>query len=143
MFGRFRRKKETDDTKEGLEKKKEDINPKPKGDEDRSMPKYTFRRPREEAKVNPTEVLGGLTQRLKSLDRQRTDVEEDIYQLGGEAQKEAENLERELSTLKQQTRELEEVLNAIHAHRKGVHYRGSGHQTENLRDPAGIEEQES
>jgi DNA repair exonuclease SbcCD ATPase subunit len=127
VFGRFRRKKETDDTKEGLEKEKGDISPKSNRDEGRSMPKYTFRRPREEAKVNLMEVLGGLIQRLKSLDRQRTDVEEDIYQLGGEAQKEAENLEKELSTLKEQTRELEEVLNAIHAHRKVVRYRESGH----------------
>ncbi|HVP16878.1 MAG TPA: hypothetical protein VMT42_05900 [candidate division Zixibacteria bacterium] len=127
MFGRFRRKKETDDTKEGLEKEKEDINTKPNSDEGRIMTKYNFRRPREEAKVNPVEVLGGLNQRLKSLDRQRTDVEEDIYQLGEEAQKEAENLEKELSTLKEQTRELEEVLNAIHAHRKVVRYRESGH----------------
>ena len=123
MFGRFRRKKETDDTKEGLEKKKDDINPKSNSDRDRSMPKYTFRRPREDAKANLMEVLGGLIQRLKSLDKQRTDVEEDIYQLGGEAQKEAENLEKELSTLKEQTRELEEVLNAIHVHRKVTRYR--------------------
>lgn len=105
---------------------KDDISPKSSSDAKRNPPKYTFARP-SEAKVNLMEVLGGLIQRLKSLDRQRNDVEEDIYQLGGEAQKEAENLEKELSTLKEQTRELEEVLNAIHAHRKGVRHREPGH----------------
>ena len=120
LFGRFRRKKEDDDTR------KDDIKLKFNSDAGRNSPKYSFRRPREEAEANLTEVLRGHLQKLRNLDRQRADVEEEIYQLGGEAEKEAENLERELSTLKQQTRELEEVLNAIHAHRKGVHYRESG-----------------
>ena len=127
MFGRFRRKKETDDTKESSEMPKDDINPKSNSDEDRNPPKYTFSRPREEKKVNLMEVLAGHLQRLKSLDKRRTDVEEEIYQLGGEAQKEAENLEKELSTLQEQTKELEEVLNAIHAHRKVIRYREPGH----------------
>jgi chromosome segregation ATPase len=127
VFGRFRRKKEVANTKDSLEMPKDDVNPKFRSDEDRDPPKYTFRRPREEEEINLTEVLGGLLQRLKSLDKQRTDLEEDIYQLGGEAEKEAEDLEKELSTLKEQTRELEEVLSAIHAHRKGVRYREPGH----------------
>ena len=102
---------------------KDDINPKFRTDEDRDPPKYTFRRPREEEEVSLTEVLGGLLQRLKSLDKQRTDLAEEIERLSEEAEKEAEDLEKELSTLKEQTRELEEVLNAIHAHRKVVRYR--------------------
>jgi hypothetical protein len=47
---------------------------------------------------------------------------EEIYKLGEEAEKEAEDLGKELSTLKRQTTELEEVLSTIHAHRKGVDY---------------------
>ncbi|MGD0977685.1 MAG: hypothetical protein ABR962_00940 [Candidatus Bathyarchaeia archaeon] len=105
----------------------DDLNPKSKSVEDRDSLKYTFRRPREEEEVNLMEVLTGLLRRLKSLDRQRTDLEQDIYQLGGEAEKEAGDLEKELSTLKEQTRELEEVLGAIHAHRKGVRHRELGH----------------
>jgi DNA repair exonuclease SbcCD ATPase subunit len=127
VFGRFRRKKEVANTKDNLEMPKDGVNPKFRSDEDRDPPKYTFRRPREEEEINLTEVLSGLLQRLNSLDKQRTDLEEDIYQLGGEAEKEAEDLEKELSTLKEQTRELEEVLSAIHAHRKGVRYREPGH----------------
>jgi len=126
VFARFRRKKETDDIKGTSEVPKDDISPKPNSVADRNSPKYTFGRPREEEKVNPVDVSGRLLQRLKSLDKQRTEVEEQIYQLGGEAQKEAENLEKELSTLKEQTKELEEVLNAIHAHRKVIRYRRMG-----------------
>jgi seryl-tRNA synthetase len=58
---------------------------------------------------------------LKSLENARTDLVKQIYQLGGEAEKEAEELEKELSTLKEQVTELEKVLSTIHAHRKGVH----------------------
>jgi hypothetical protein len=123
VFERFRRKKEGANTHEGLEMPKDDVNPKFRTDEDRDPPKYTFRRPREEERISLTEVVSGLLERLKSLDKQRTDLEQDIYQLGGEAQKEAEDLEKELSTLKEQTRDLEEVLSVIHAHRKGVHRR--------------------
>ena len=126
MFGRFRRKKEVASTKDGLEMPKDDVNAKFRTDDDRDPPKYTFNRPREEEEVNLTEVLSGLLQRLKSLDKQRTDLEQDIYQLGGEAEKEAEDLEKELSTLKEQTRELEEVLSAIQAHRKGLRHRELG-----------------
>jgi predicted nucleic acid-binding Zn-ribbon protein len=54
------------------------------------------------------------------LENARTALVEQIYQLGGEAEKEAEDLEKELSTLKEQVTELEKVLSAIHAHRKGV-----------------------
>ena len=106
---------------------KDDVNPKFRSDEDRDSPKYTFRRPREEEEVSLTEVLSGLLERLKNLNKQRTDLEQDIYQLGGEAEKEAEDLEKELSTLTKQTKELEEVLTVIHAHRKGMHHREPGH----------------
>ena len=98
---------------------KDDTNLKSRDDEDRDPPKY-FRKPREEEETKLTEVLGGLLQRLKNLDKQRSELVEEIYRLGEEAEKEAEELEKELSTLKEQTTELEEVLSAIHAHRRGV-----------------------
>jgi len=85
-------------TEGGLEMPKDNVNPKSRSDEGRDPPKYTFRRPREEEEISLTEVLGGLLQRLKSLDNERTDIEENIYQLGEEAEKEAEDLEKELSS---------------------------------------------
>jgi seryl-tRNA synthetase len=118
----FRRKKEVTNIKKTPEMTRDDINPKSRTDENRDPPKY-FKRPREEEEASLTEVLGGLLQRLKNLDKERTDLVEDIYQLGEEAEKEAEVLGRELSTLKGQTTELEKVLSAIRAHRKGVRYR--------------------
>ena len=77
---------------------KDDINPKFRSDEGRDPPKYTFRRPREEEEISLTDVLGRLLQRLKRLDKERTDTEENIYQLGEEAEKEAEDLGKELSS---------------------------------------------
>ena len=106
---------------------KDDVNPKFRSDEDRDPPKYTFRRPREEEEVSLTEVLSRLLERLKSLGKQRTDLEQEIERLSGEAEKEAEDLEKELSTLTEQTKELEEVLSVIHAHRKGMQHREPGH----------------
>jgi chromosome segregation ATPase len=117
VFERFRRKKKVTDEQESLGARKEEISLRSGSDEDRDPPRY-FGKPREE--VKPTEVLGRLLQRLKNLDKERADLVEQIYQLGEEAEKEAEQLGRELSTLKAQTAELEEVLHAIHAHRKGV-----------------------
>jgi seryl-tRNA synthetase len=117
VFERFRRKRKVSDDQGSLEATKEEINLRSRGNEDRDPPRY-FGRPREE--VKPTEVLGRLLQRLKNLDKERADIVEEIYQLGEEAEKEAEQLGTELSTLKAQTAELEQVLRAIHAHRKGV-----------------------
>lgn len=77
---------------------KDDINPKFSMYEDRDPPKYTFRRPREEEEISLTDVLGRLLRRLKRLDEERTDIEENIYQLSEEAEKEAEDLEKELSS---------------------------------------------
>jgi len=99
---------------------KDGANLKSRNDEGSDPPRY-FRKPREEEEVKLTEVLGRLAQRLKSLDKERADLVEEIYQLGEEAEKEAEELGKELSTLKGQTVELEEVLSTIHAHRRGVH----------------------
>jgi len=119
VFERFRKKKKFTDTRGSLGLPKDEIGLKSRNDEDRDPPKY-FRKPREEEEVKLTEVLGGLLQRLKSLDKERTNLVEEIYQLGEEAEKEAEELGKELSVLKGQTAELEEVLSTIHAHRKGV-----------------------
>jgi predicted nucleic acid-binding Zn-ribbon protein len=96
---------------------KDDINPKFRTEEDRDPPKYNFRKPREE-ETNLTEVLGGLLQRLKSLDKQRTDLADEIGRLSEDAEKEAEDLERELSTLREQAVALKEVLEAMRARRK-------------------------
>jgi len=125
VFGMFRRKKEVTNTKGAPEMTRNDVNPKSRSGEDRDSPKY-FKRPREEEEASLTEVLGGLLQRLKNLEKERTDLVEEIYRLGEEAEKEAEDLGRELSTLKVQTTELEKVLSAIRAHRKGVRYRQLG-----------------
>ena len=119
MFERFRRKKE-DAKRKGEEVPKDDVNPKFRSEEDRDPPKYTFRRPSEE-ETSLTDVLAGLLQRLKTLDKQRTDLEGDIRQIGEEAEEEAGDIEKELSALREQTKELQGVLTAIHAHRKGVH----------------------
>ena len=124
MFERFRRKKKVTDEQESLETTKEKMNLRSRNNEDRDPPRY-FGKPREE--VKPTEVLDRLLQRLKNLDKERADIVEEIYQLGEEAEKEAEQLGRELSSLKAQTAELEEVLRTIHAHRKGVRSLETGH----------------
>ena len=80
-------------------------------------PRY-FRKPGEEEEVKLTEVLGGLLQRLKTLDKERADLVEEIYQLGEEAEKEAEELEKELSTLKEQAGALKEVLDQMRSRRR-------------------------
>lgn len=64
------------------------------------------------------EVLGRLLQRLKSLDKQRTDLIQEIERLGEEAEKEAEKQEKELSTLMEQAVALKEVLEAMHSRNK-------------------------
>jgi septal ring factor EnvC (AmiA/AmiB activator) len=97
---------------------KEDINLKSRDDEDRDPPKY-FRKPKEEEEeVRLTEVLSGLLQRLKSLDRERTEVVDEIEKLGEEAEKETEELEKELSTLREQAGSLKEVLEQMRSRRK-------------------------
>jgi seryl-tRNA synthetase len=125
MLRRFGRKKENAENKRG-EAPKEDVNSRFRDEEDKDPPKYSFRRPTppppSQEEMSLTEVLGELLQRLKTLDKQRTDLEGDVWQLGGEAEKEAEDLEKELSTLKEQTKELEGVLTAIYAHRKEVRF---------------------
>jgi len=96
---------------------KEDINLKSKNDEDRDPPRY-FRKPKEEEEIRLTEVLSGLLQKLKSLDRERTEVVEEIEKLGEEAEKETEELEKELSTLREQAGALKEVLEAMRSRRR-------------------------
>jgi seryl-tRNA synthetase len=118
MLGKLRRKKKTTNTKD-FPAMKEDINLKSRDDEDRDPPKY-FRKPKEEKEVRLTEMLSGHLQRLKSLNRERTELVEEIYHLGEEAEKESEDLEKELSTLKKQTTEFEEVLSAIQLHKRVV-----------------------
>jgi seryl-tRNA synthetase len=119
VLEKFRRKKKAANTTGSLGMTAQDTNLKSKDDEDRDPPRY-FRKPKEEEEIRLTEVLSGLLQRLKSLDRERTEVVEEIYRLGEEAEKQAEELEKELSTLKKQTTEFEEVLSTIHAHRRVV-----------------------
>jgi len=96
---------------------KDDTNLKSRDDEDRDPPKY-FRKPREEEETKLTEVLGGLLQRLKNLDRERTELVEEIQRLGEDAEKEAEELEKELSTLKEQAGALKEVLDQMRSRRR-------------------------
>jgi seryl-tRNA synthetase len=120
VFERFRRKRKAADTPASLEMTKGGANLKSRNDEGSDPPRY-FRKSGEEEHIKLTEVLDRLAQRLKTLDKERADLVEEIYQLGEEAEKEAEELGRELSTLKGQTAELEEVLSTIHAHRRGVH----------------------
>ena len=110
----FRRKKKLAETVGSPGTTKDDAILKSRDD----PPKF-FGKPREE-EIKLTDVLGKLLQRLKNLENARTELVEQICQLGGEAEKEAEDLEKELSTLKEQVTELEKVLSAIHAHRKGV-----------------------
>lgn len=114
----LRRKKEAVETKGSSETATNDITPKPNSDADGNPPKYTFGRPREEERVNLMEVLGRLLQRLKSLDKQRTDLIQEIERLGEEAEKEAEKQEKELSTLMEQAVALKEVLEAMHSRNK-------------------------
>jgi len=114
----LRRKKEATDTKGTQEMTTDDSTLKPKGDEDKDSSRYTFKRPREEEEVNLMEILTGLLQRLKSLDKERTDIVHEIERLGEEAENEAEEQEKELSTLKEQTVALKEVLEAMHLRNK-------------------------
>lgn len=114
----LRRKKETTDTKGTPEMTTDDPNPKSKSAEDRDSWKYTFKRPKEKEEINLMDVLSGLLQRLKSLDKGRTDLEQEIQRLGEEAEREVEEQEKELSTLKEQTVALREVLEAMRSRNK-------------------------
>jgi len=96
---------------------RDDINPKSKSEDERESPKY-FRRPKEEEATNLTDVLMGLVQRLKNLDRERTDLTQEIERLGEEAEKEAEDMEKELSTLKDQAVALKDVLESMRSRRR-------------------------
>ncbi|MEM3730537.1 MAG: hypothetical protein QW667_08275 [Candidatus Bathyarchaeia archaeon] len=79
-------------------------------------PSKYFKKREEEVKY--TEILGELLDRLKRLERERSQVIEEIEQLGEEAEKEAEELEKEVSSLKERAVELREVLNAMRARKK-------------------------
>jgi seryl-tRNA synthetase len=117
----FRRKKEATVTSGDSEIRKNDNSSNSRSGEYRDPQRY-FREARRGEEFSLTEVLSGLLQRLKNLEKERSALVEEIYRLGEEAEKEAEDLGKELSVLRGQTAELEEVLNAIHAHRKGVRY---------------------
>jgi hypothetical protein len=114
----LRRKKEATDTKGSPETTTDDLNPKSKSAEDRDPPKYTLNKPREEEKINLMDVLSGLLQRLKSLDKGRTDLAQEIERLGEEAEKEAEEQEKELSILKEQAVALKELLEDMRSRNK-------------------------
>jgi hypothetical protein len=121
MWRRFGRKKENAENKGG-EVSKDDVNPKYRDEEDKDPPKYSFRRPTppppSQEEMSLTEVLGELLQRLKSLDKQRTDLAEEIERLSEEAEKEAGNMERELTTLKEQAVAVKGVLETMRSRRR-------------------------
>jgi seryl-tRNA synthetase len=117
VFRMFRKKEKVSDKVGSLGMPKDEISLKSRNEEDRDPPKY-FRKPREEEEVKLTEVLGGLLQRLKSLDKERTNLVEEIERLGEEAEKEAEEMDKELSTLKEQAGALKEVLEEMRSRRR-------------------------
>jgi len=100
-----------------LKMTRDEINPKGKNDDDRDPQRY-FRRQREEEGPSLTDILGGLLQRLKNLDKERSDLVREIEGLSEEAEKEAEGLGKELSTLREQAVALKEVLEAMRSRRK-------------------------
>lgn len=95
----------------------EEINPESRADEDRDPPKF-FRKPREEEEIRLTEVLARVIQKLRSLDKERTELVEEIERLGEEAENESEEMEKELSTLKEQAVSLKEVLEEMRSRRR-------------------------
>jgi uncharacterized protein YlxW (UPF0749 family) len=80
-------------------------------------PSRYFKKTKED-EVKYTEILGNLLDRLKRLEKERTQVVDEIEQLGEEAEREAEELEREVSSLKERAVELREVLNAMRARKR-------------------------
>ena len=83
---------------------------------DRNASKYFGKRKEEDVKL--TEVLSGLLQRLKSLDKERTNLVGEIERLSEEAEKEASEQEKELSTLKEEVSALREVLEEMRSRRR-------------------------
>jgi predicted nucleic acid-binding Zn-ribbon protein len=96
---------------------RDEVNPKSRGDDDRDPQKY-FRRQREEEEPSLTGVLSGLLQRLKNLDKERADLVGEIQELSEEAEREAEDMGKELATLKEQAVALKEVLETMRSRRK-------------------------
>lgn len=80
-------------------------------------PSRYFKKTKEE-EVKYTDILGDLLDRLKRLEKERSQVIEEIEQLGEEAEKEAEELEKEVASLKDRAVELREVLNAMRARKR-------------------------
>jgi len=94
-----------------------DVNLESRNEGDRSASKY-FGKRREEEDVKLTEVVSGLLQRLKSLDKERTSLVDEIERLSEEAEKEAAEQEKELSTLKEEVSALREVLEGMRSRRR-------------------------
>jgi len=80
-------------------------------------PTRYFKKAKEE-EASYTEMLGDLLDKLKKLEKERTQVIEEIEQLGEEAEKEAEELEREVSNLKERAVELRELLHAMRSRKR-------------------------
>jgi chromosome segregation ATPase len=93
-----------------------DVNLESRNEGDGSASRY-FGKRREEG-VKLTEVLSGLLKRLKSLDKERTNLVDEIERLGEEAEKEAAEQEKELSTLKEEVSALREVLEEMRSRRR-------------------------
>jgi seryl-tRNA synthetase len=81
-----------------------------------------FSMKKEEKTLTLSEVLDRLLERMNKLEKERTELVAEIYAIGEQAEKEAEDLGKELSTLKEQTGELTEVLNTIRTHRESTMY---------------------
>jgi len=114
----LRRKKDPVETTGSTEAPTGDVSPKLSSDADRNPAKYTLIRPREEQETSLMEVLGGLLRRLKILDKERTELSQEIERLSEEAENEAKEQEKELYTLKEQAIALKEVLEAMRSHNK-------------------------
>jgi phenylalanyl-tRNA synthetase alpha subunit len=80
-------------------------------------PSRYLKKPKNE-EVRYTEILGDLLEKLKKLDKERSQVIEEIEQLAEEAEKETEDLEREITSLKERAVELRELLNAMRARKR-------------------------
>lgn len=72
------------------------------------------------SEIDIEETLHRFIEKIKRLQKERTELIREIEQLGEEAEREAKELEREVSMLKQQAMSLNEVLRTMHTHRKRI-----------------------
>jgi predicted RNase H-like nuclease (RuvC/YqgF family) len=117
VFSTFGQKKKVDN-KVGVSGTTPDtIKSEPRDSADRSPPRY-FAKRMEENHIKLTEVLSRLIRRLENMNKERSDLLNEVETLREDAGEEVRKQEKDLSTFKEQVISLREVLEEMRSRRR-------------------------